>query len=163
MAAGQFSFEFVPESAAAEPENLGATAFKNMDAVPELSAEAAERFVTDVDSILPRATSLSEIIDVWGSEDGVTLQRWRPGGIRVRVDVANYGPSLAGQLGQLLAIARRHRLVVLLLNDLRLLEPELSLVERAMAGSRAAQWLRDPSGHQRMRARNESGQPEGAG
>ena len=122
------------------------TGFTDFDAVPELSLKESRLFIGEVQRILPRASSLSESIEIWGSEEDIIVQRILPGEtIRVRIHVGNYGPTTSAALDDLLSVARRQRLIVLLLDDLQIVEPNPSVVEYAMLASRAAKWVQNPS------------------
>ena len=155
MAVWQFSFELVPAKAHDELRRLNAATFADMDAIPRCGGEDVTRFLAKVEQILPRVSSLSELIDIWGDEDDVTVQHWHAShGIKVRVHVGKYGPTSSATLDDLLSAARNQHLVVLLLDDLSLLEAELRPIERAMQESRAMRFIRNPSEYLRGLGKN---------
>ena len=95
MAVWQFTFDLVPERALDELRRSDTQVFVDYDRIPANSPEEAEQFLKDAGKVLEPTSSLSELIRIWGSEDGITLQhRSASGSISVRIHAGNYSAAL---------------------------------------------------------------------
>lgn len=144
MAIWQFSFDLVPESELHAILDAGTTALRTYDDAPVPSDEVSGQFIKELESLLPKAYSTPGVVEAWGDERGIIVQRWHEGTLRIRVHLGNYRHPFSNQLAVLLEIARKLRLRVLLLDDLECLDPSVEVLEDAMTKSRAYKWFEDP-------------------
>jgi hypothetical protein len=107
----------------------------------------AAELTTSIQSLLNRAPSWSERVDIWGDIEGDTIQIYKSdaGAIEevfVRVDVRSLSHVF---LNGVVVMAQRHGLLIRT-EDGHILRPDLKELIAALRRSRSCKFVRDPAG-----------------
>ena len=148
MAIWQFSCDLLPETAVCMHLNDIPLVIRaeQFDEVPWWDSwPRAAELTTSIESLLNRAPSWSNCVDIWGDINGDTIQIYKSDAgaieeVSVRVDVRSLSHVF---LTGVVVMGQRHRLLIRT-EDGHVLRPDMTELLAAIRRSRSSRFVQDP-------------------